>query len=134
MDNEKVIEQLKLVIVKIIDYLGEQQKKNNVNENIPNIDGDTYFPSIYDSEPNKAFNGQIKIWLQYFDFQSLISKEFIEEFQQGQICDGILIADLNLCKKRVINEDENKDSYGSIRINNDGIYFEEKANNKKSTK
>lgn len=134
MDQEKIIEQLKLVIVKIIDYLGEQQKKNNVNENIPNIDEDTYFPSIFDSEPNKAFNGQIKIWQQYFDFQSLISKEFIEEFQQGQICDGILIADLNLCKKRVINEDENKDSYGSIRVNDNGIYFEEIANNKKPIK
>lgn len=134
MDKEKIIEQFQIIIVKIIDYLGEQQKKNNVNEKIPNIDGDTYFPSIFDSEPNKAFNGQIKIWLQYFGFQSLISKEFLEELQQGQIYDGILIADLNLCKKRVINEDNDKDSYGSIRVNDNGIYFEEKANNKKPIK
>lgn len=134
MDQEKIIEQLKLVIVKIIDYLGEQQKKNNTNESIPNIDGDTEYPSIFNSDPNDAFNKQIKLWQQYFGFQSLISKEFLEEFQQGQIYDGILIADLNLCKKRVINEDENKDSYGSIRVNDNGIYFEEKANNKKSTK
>ena len=134
MDKEKIMEQYRIVIGKIIDYLGEQQKKNNVNENIPNIDGDTYFPSIFDLEPNDAFNEQIKIWRQYLSFYSLISKEFLEEFQPGQICDGILIADLNLCKKRVINEDENKDSYGSIRVNDNGIYFEEKANNKKSTK
>lgn len=81
MDKEKIIEQYRIVIVKIIDYLGEQQKKNNINENIPNIDKDTYFPSIFDSEPNDAFNKQIKIWQQYFNFQSLISKEFLEEFQ-----------------------------------------------------
>ena len=38
-------------------------------------------------------------------------RRFFEELKEGgPLYDGILIADLNLCKKRVINEDENKDT------------------------
>lgn len=92
------------------------------------------YPDFFNLEPNKVFNNYIKGWNQYYSFRSLISKEFLEELEQGLIYDGILIADLNLYRKRVINEVDNKDSYGSIRINNEGIYFEEKANNKKPTK
>ena len=54
MENEKLKENYRIVIVKIIDYLGSQQTQNNVNE-----------------------------------------------------------------------------SYGSIRVNDSGIYFEEKTNNRK---
>lgn len=131
MDNEKLKENYRIVIVKIIDYLGSQQTQNNVNESIPNIDESMAQPDFVNLEPNEAFNKYIKVWTQYYDFQALISKEFLEELQQGLIYDGILIADLRLCKKRVINEENNKDSYGSIRVNDDGIYFEEKTNNRK---
>lgn len=131
MDKEKIRENYRIVIVKIIDYLGSQQAQNNVNENIPNIDENMACPDFVNIEPNEAFNKYINVWYNYFDFQALISKEFLEELQQGLIYDGILIADLKLCKKRVINEKDNKDSYGSIRINDDGIYFEEKTNNRK---
>ena len=131
MENEKLKENYRIVIVKIIDYLGSQQAQNNVNENIPNIDENMAQPDFINSEPNEAFNKYIKAWTQYYDFQALISKEFLEELQQGLIYDGISIADLKLCKKRVINEEDNKDSYGIIRVNDDGIYFEEKTNNRK---
>lgn len=131
MENEKLKENYRIVIVKIIDYLGSQQTQNNVNENIPNIDESTAQPDFINLEPNEAFNKCIKAWTQYYDFQALISKEFLEELQKGLIYDGISIADLKLCKKRVINEEDNKDSYGIIRVNDDGIYFEEKTNNRK---
>jgi len=131
MDNEKLKENYRIVIVKIIDYLGIQQVKNNVIENIPNIDENMAQPDFVNLEPNEAFNKYIKAWTQYYDFQALISKEFLEELQQGLIYDGISIADLKLCKKRVINEEYSKDSYGIIRIKDDGIYFEEKTNNKR---
>ena len=133
MDQEKIIEQYRIVIVKIIDYLGEQQKKNNINENIPVIDMD--IKKHFDSDVQKGFNHFFKGVIQYQEFYATISREFFEELKEGgPLYDGILIADLNLCKKRVINEDENKDSYGSIRVNDNGIYFEEKANNKKPIK
>lgn len=84
-----------------------------------------------DIEPNEAFNKLIKELQQYYNFRALISKEFINELQQNHIYDGILITDLELCKKRIINEEYNKDSYGCIRINDNGIYFEEIINEKR---
>ena len=131
MDQEKMKNNYRMVIVKIIDYLVSQQALNNVKENIPNIDESMAYPDFQNLEPNEAFNKYIREWNQYYDFQALISKEFLDELQQKNVYDGILIADLQLCKKRVINEDTNKDSYGCIRINNDGIYFEEKTNNRR---
>ena len=131
MDQEKMKNNYRMAIVKIIDYLESQQALNNVKENIPNIDKSMAYPDFLNLEPNDAFNKYIREWNQYYDFQALISKEFLDELQQKNVYDGILIADLQLCKKRVINEDTNKDSYGCIRINNDGIYFEEKTNNRR---
>lgn len=68
----------------------------------------------------------------YYDFQTLISTEFLDELKQEQVYDGILIGDLRLCKKRLVNEDLNKNDFGCIRIDNEnGIYFEEKTNIKR---
>lgn len=131
MDQEKMKNNYRMVIVKIIDYLESQQALNNVKENIPNIDESMACPDFQNLEPNEAFNKYIREWNQYYNFQALISKEFLDELQQKNVYDGILIADLQLCKKRIINEDSNEDSYGCIRINNDGIYFEEKTNNRR---
>lgn len=139
MNRSMFKENSKIVVVKILNYLRSQQTQNNVNESIPNLDGtlerlNNFFgtpETLADFEPKEEMLKHLDELTQYFEFQNLILKELLEELQQGLIYDGILIADLKLCKKRVINEEDNKDSYGSIRVNDDGIYFEEKTNNRK---
>ena len=128
MENNNQRDNYIILIDKIIDYLANQQEKNNVNEKIPYIDGTMAYPDFINLKPNDAFNEYINDWNTYFDFRALISKEFLEELQKGLIRDGIFIADLNLCKKRVVQEDSTKGNYGCVRITDSGIYFEGKTN------
>ena len=86
---------------------------------------------VLDMKVDEIFKKYFNIWQDYFDYQALISNEFLDELKQNQIYDGILIADLKLCKKRVINEDFNKEEFGCIRIDDvNGIYFDQKVNSK----
>ena len=131
MDKEKIQDNYREVLVKIIDYLAVQQSNSNTSELIPNIEESINEMQVLDMKVNEIFNKHINIWQDYFNFQALISNEFLDELKQNQIYDGILIADLNLCKKRVINEDFNKEDFGCIRIDDtNGIYFEKIVNSK----
>lgn len=131
MDKEKIQDNYKEVLVKIIDYLTIQQSNNNTSELIPNVEKSINGMKVLDMKVDEIFKKHFNIWQDYFDYQALISNEFLDELKQNQIYDGILIADLKLCKKRVINEDFNKEEFGCIRIDDvNGIYFEQKVNSK----
>ena len=131
MDKEKIQDNYKEVLVKIIDYLTVQQSNNNTSELIPNVEKSINGMKVLDMKVDEIFKKHFNIWQDYFDYQALISNEFLDELKQNQIYDGILIADLKLCKKRVINEDFNKEEFGCIRIDDvNGIYFEQKVNSK----
>ena len=131
MDKEKIQDNYKEVLVKIIDYLTVQQSNNNTSELIPNVEESINGMKVLDMKVDEIFKKHFNIWQDYFDYQALISNEFLDELKQNQIYDGILIADLKLCKKRVINEDFNKEEFGCIRIDDvNGIYFEQKVNSK----
>ena len=131
MDKEKIQDNYKEVLVKIIDYLTVQQSNNNTSELIPNVEESINGMKVLDMKVDEIFKKHFNIWQDYFDYQALISNEFLDELKQNQLYDGILIADLKLCKKRVINEDFNKEEFGCIRIDDvNGIYFEQKVNSK----
>lgn len=133
MDNDLIKQNFTNVVVKIIDYLCEQQSNNNTNEEIPNIDEEMNFSNIFSNmvkNTDSFFNNTINSWKKYYEFQSLISKEFIEEFEKRKF-DGILIADLELCKKRLINEDIAKENSSYIEIDNiNGIHIKESVKKK----
>lgn len=131
MDKEKIQDNYKEVLVKIIDYLTVQQSNNNTSELILNVEESINGMKVLDMKVDEIFKKYFNIWQDYFDYQALISNEFLDELKQNQIYDGILIADLKLCKKRVINENFNKEEFGCIRIDDvNGIYFEQKVNSK----
>ena len=123
MKNKKISDNYINLIIKIIDYLSAEQEKNNTNELIPIID--IHSNSIL-TDVNEHFNEQIKMWKEYYSFQKLISTELLTEIEERKIYDGILISDLNLCKKRLINKELGDKNFGCIRVHSDnGIYFEE---------
>ena len=66
------------------------------------------------------------MWQEYYKYQYLISKELLIEIEEDQIYDGILISDLNLCRRRLINKELGDKDFGCIKVDDTkGIYFEE---------
>ena len=75
-------------------------------------------------EFSESFNDFMSNTILSEKFYTLIYSELLDELKQGLLHDGILLADLNLCKRRLIREDDNKENSGCIRITEEGIYFE----------
>lgn len=122
MDKNIINDNFKNLVIKIIDYLNVQQTNNNTNELIPTIDINS---NLANMEPNDFFNKNIKMWQEYYKYQYLISKELLIEIEEDQIYDGILISNLNLCRRRLINKELGDKDFGCIRVDDTkGIYFE----------
>lgn len=82
MDNEKLKENYRIVIVKIIDYLGSQQTQTNVNENIPNIDESMAQPDFINLKKIDGYN----LWS--FFISSLGVSE-VEKIIINKLCKGL---------------------------------------------